>query len=67
MRRGVTASAPDVRPLPADVDAVRAALCFPWSQGPTDGYVNRLKAIKRSMYGWCSFELLRHRVLHDAA
>lgn len=50
-----------------DFDAVLAALCFPWSQGPTEGHVNRLTAITRSMYGRCSFELLRHRVLHYAA
>ncbi|HXC25253.1 MAG TPA: ISL3 family transposase [Gemmatimonadaceae bacterium] len=50
-----------------DFDAVLAALCFPWSQGATEGHVNRLKAVKRTMYGRGSFELLRHRVLHYAA
>lgn len=50
-----------------DFDAVLAALCFPWSQGPTEGHVNRLKAIKRAMYGRGSFALLRQRVLHYAA
>lgn len=35
----------------------------PWSNGPVEGQVNRLKLIKRSMYGRASFDLLRQRVL----
>jgi transposase len=34
-----------------DKAAVRAGLSLPWSQGPLEGHVNRLKLIKRSMYG----------------
>jgi len=49
-----------------DIDAVRAALSLPWSNGPAEGQVNRLKAIKRSMYGRAKFDLLRSRVLHAA-
>jgi hypothetical protein len=48
-----------------DKDAVLAGLTLPWSNGPTEGQVNRLKLIKRSMYGRAQFALLRLRVLHQ--
>jgi transposase len=47
-----------------DRAAVEAALRLPWSQGPVEGNVNRLKTLKRQMYGKAGFELLRQRVLH---
>lgn len=53
--------------LAGDVGAVRASLENEWSNGQVEGQVNRLKFIKRSMYGRGSFELLRTRVLHRAA
>ncbi len=49
--------------LKKDGDAIRAALATPWSNGQTEGQVNRLKLIKRQMYGQASFDLLRRRVL----
>jgi transposase len=49
-----------------DVAAVRAALSQPWSNGPVEGQVNRLKMLKRQMYGRAKFDLLRSRVLHAA-
>jgi len=49
--------------LKQDADAIRAALTTPWSNGQTEGQVNRLKTIKRQMYGHASFDLLRRRVL----
>jgi transposase len=49
--------------LRQDEAAVRAALTEPWSNGPVEGQVNRLKLIKRSMYGRAGFRLLRARVL----
>ncbi|TXM96366.1 transposase, partial [Methylobacterium sp. WL64] len=49
-----------------DEPAVRAAIVEPWSNGPVEGQVNRLKLIKRSMYGRAGFDLLRQRVLHPA-
>jgi hypothetical protein len=36
----------------------------PWSNGQVEGQVNRLKLIKRQMYGRANFDLLRQRVLH---
>jgi len=43
---------------------IRAALENEWSNGQTEGQVNRLKFIKRQMYGRASFELLRQKVLY---
>ena len=52
--------------LRQDEPAVRAAIVEPWSNGPVEGQINRLKLIKRSMYGRAGFDLLRQRVLHAA-
>ncbi|HEY4386773.1 MAG TPA: ISL3 family transposase [Ktedonobacteraceae bacterium] len=49
-----------------DYDAVKEALRLPWSQGITEGKVNKLKTIKRQMYGRAGFPLLRQRLLHAA-
>jgi transposase len=49
-----------------DYDAVKAALRLPWSQGITEGKGNKLKTLKRVMYGRAGFALLRQRLLHDA-
>ncbi|MEO6778858.1 MAG: transposase [Gemmatimonadaceae bacterium] len=49
--------------LRRDKDAVLAAILFPWSNGQVEGQVNRLKLIKRTMYGKAGFQLLRRRVL----
>jgi transposase len=49
--------------LQRDKAAVLAGLSLPWSNGQTEGHVNRLKLIKRQMYGRAKFELLRRRVL----
>jgi transposase len=46
-----------------DHDAVKNGLTMPWSSGAVEGNVNRLKTLKRQMYGHASFELLRQRVL----
>lgn len=45
-------------------EAIRAALSEPWSTGPVEGQITRLKSIKRQMYGRASFEVLRIRVLN---
>lgn len=52
--------------LRRDEDAVRAALTESWSRGQVEGQVNRLKVIKREMYGRAGFDLLRCRVLAHA-
>lgn len=54
------------RGITEDLEAVRAALLYEWSNGETEGQVNRLKTIKRKMYGRAKFDLLRARVLRVA-
>jgi transposase len=49
--------------LRQDLDAVTAGLTLPWSSGVVEGHVNRVKTLKRAMYGRASFELLRTRIL----
>jgi transposase len=46
-----------------DLPAVEAALNLPWSNGVTEGQVNRLKLVKRKMYGRANFDMLRRRFL----
>jgi len=50
-----------------DKTAVLAGLTLPWSNGPLEGHVNRLKLIKRSMYGRAKLRLLRQRVLRTSS
>ncbi|MFN2499059.1 MAG: transposase [Pyrinomonadaceae bacterium] len=53
------------RGLIEDYEAVKNALRCKWSNGQLEGQVNRLKLIKRMMYGRAKFDLLRGRVLHS--
>ena len=53
--------------LQQDYDAVRNALEQPWSNGQTEGQVNRLKLLKRQMYGRAKLDLLRLRVLYSSS
>lgn len=45
---------------------MRAAPSEPGSSGQVEGQVNRLKAIKRAMFGRAGFDLLRGRVVGHA-
>nr|WP_282572105.1 transposase [Roseomonas acroporae] len=54
------------RGIGRDIAAVVAAMTTPWSTSPVEGHINRLKTIKRSMYGRAGFGLLRSRVLQAA-
>jgi transposase len=49
--------------LRRDLAAVTAGLTEQHNSGPVEGHVNRVKTIKRQMYGRASFELLRKRIL----
>ena len=49
--------------LRRDWAAVTAGLELPWSNGQTEGQVNRLKLLKRQMFGRAGFDLLRRRLL----
>jgi transposase len=49
--------------IKADYDAILAALQTPWSSAQLEGQINRLKVIKRLMYGRAKFDLLKIRVM----
>jgi transposase len=49
--------------LHADHDAVTAGLTLPWNSGVVEGHVNRIKMLKRQMYGRANPDLLRRRIL----
>jgi transposase len=51
------------RGLRADYAAVQAAVTLPWSQGPIEGHINRLKMLKRQMFGRAKLDLLGRRFL----
>jgi len=51
------------RGIERDLDAVMNALTLPWSNGPVEGYIHKLKLLKRQMYGRAGIELLRKRFL----
>jgi transposase len=53
-----------VEKLQKDKQAVQAGLSLTWSNGVVEGHVNRLKYLKRTMYGRAKFDLLRQRVLY---
>ncbi len=50
--------------LGTDLDAVTAGLTLPHNSGPVEGTVNKIKMIKRQMYGRANLDLLRIHVLH---
>ncbi len=49
-----------------DKAAVEAGLTLPWSTGPCEGHIHKIKLIKRAMFGRAGFALLRQRVLRSA-
>jgi len=70
MERATQSGIPEMKKfalgLERDRAAVVAALEYEWSNGPTEGHINRLKTLKRSMYGRAKFDLLRIRTLANA-
>nr|WP_245692167.1 transposase [Streptomyces katrae] len=57
------AQRPGVEVVCRDRDAVIAGLAPPWNSGVAEGHVNRIKMLKRQMFGRAGFDLLRKRVL----
>jgi transposase len=68
--RAGTSGVPEMREFASGISrdkaAVDSALSYEWSSGQTEGHVNRLKFLKRQMYGRASFALLKRRVLRAA-
>jgi transposase len=52
------------RSLQRDRSAINAALTSAWSQWAGEGQINRLKLVKRQMYGRANFDLLKARFLY---
>jgi transposase len=67
LSRAEVSACPEVRHfaegIRRDESAVNAAVTTRWSNGPVEGHVNRLKTIKRQMYGRARFSLLKARVV----
>jgi hypothetical protein len=59
---GMPAVANFARTLMIDIQAVRNAVIERWSNGQTEGQINRLKTLKRAMFGRADTELLRARL-----
>ena len=70
LMKGEASSCPEIRRfaegIRRDEAAVLAAITERWSNGPVEGHVNRLKLIKRQMYGRAGFRLLMARVVNAA-
>ena len=49
--------------ISADLDAVKNSIRYEYNNGLAEGSVNKIKLIKRIMYGRCSFNLLRNKIL----
>jgi transposase len=49
--------------LQEDYEAVKAGVTLPWSTSPVEGHINRLKMVKRQMFGRARLDLLSHRFL----
>ncbi len=64
-RSGISELVGFAQGLRRDDAAVQAAVRYRWNQGPVEGQVNRLKMLKRQMYGRAGFALLRCRVLRQ--
>ena len=62
-RTGIHSLGRFVRTIKQDLGAVESAVREKWSNGPVEGQINRLKSLKRQMYGRAGVELLRARVL----
>jgi len=46
-----------------DIEAARNAVSEPWSNGQTEGQINKLKTLKRAIYGRAGVDLLRARMM----
>ena len=67
LKRATTSAADAVRRfatgLYEDYEAVKAGVTLPWSSGPVEGHINRLKMLKRQMFGRAHLDLLSRRFL----
>jgi transposase len=70
LRRARSSGIPELKSvaksLQQDYAAIEAACSQPWNQGQVEGQINRLKCLKRQMYGRAQLDLLRLRLLNVA-
>lgn len=70
LRRAETCSIKELqavaRGMWLDKRVIEAAVALEWSNGQVEGSVNKLKALKRAMFGRARFDLLKRRMLHAA-
>lgn len=52
-----------IRGIERDIEGIKNAIIYEYSNGLAECSVNRIKVIKRVMYGRCNFETLRSKVL----
>lgn len=52
-----------IKGVEQDIDAVKNAIIYPYSNGLAEGTVNKIKVIKRIMYGRNKFDMLKRKVL----
>jgi hypothetical protein len=50
-----------------DYQAVKAGVTLPWSTSPVEGHINRLKMLKRQMFGRAHLDLLSRRFIRASA
>jgi transposase len=60
---GIEALARFAQGFQNDLPAITAGLTLPWSNGPVEGQINRLKLLKRQSYGRAGVGLLRQRLM----
>ena len=60
---GIYAMQRFARTIRQDLEAVRNAVLEHWSNGQTEGQINKLKTLKRAMYGRAGLKLLRARMM----
>ena len=60
---GIAPLAAFVNGVRRDYAAVKAGITFDYSNGPTEGHINRLKMLKRAMFGRAKLDLLEKRIL----
>jgi transposase len=65
-KTGIHALVRFVRTLKQDLRAAQPAVTERWSNGSVEGHINRLKTLKRQMYGRAGIELLRARLLPES-
>jgi transposase len=62
-RSGIYGKRRFARTLRQDIEAVRNAILEPWSNGQTERQINKLKTLKRAMYGRAGVDLHRARMM----